>query len=208
MFSWLLPKEGKFFDLFDQHAELTVKAAKELFYLVSGQADIPLTVERIKELEHQADNVTHQCIELLHKIFITPIDREDIYALISNMDDIIDCVDGAARRVAIYKIKEMHPEAAKFAHIVVQSAEYVQRAVKGLRNLKNAPEIQNICYEINKFEYEADIYLSKVIGDLFEDEKDLRTLIKWKEIYESMEEATDRCEDVANVLDGIILEHT
>lgn len=206
MFSWLFPREVKFFDFFDKHAEVIVAAAKELRKLLSGGADIPLSVVRIKDLEHQADRITHQCIDSLHKVFITPLDREDIHNLIGRMDDIIDCLDGAARCVAIYKINEMTPEALQLAEVVVQSVEYVQSAVKGLRDLKNAPEIQKYCLKINKSENEADVLLSKTIGSLFEKEKDTRQLIKWKEIYEKMEQATDRCEDVANIIDGIILE--
>jgi uncharacterized protein Yka (UPF0111/DUF47 family) len=163
---------------------------------------------RIKELEHRADILTHHCVEALHKIFITPIDREDIYRLISHQDDVIDCIDGAARRIAIYKIVDMPPEAKQLADTVLASTEYVQEAVAGLRNLKNAADIQRCCFQINKVENEADILLSKVLGALFESEKDLRLLIKWKEIYEAMEGATDRCEDVANIIDGIILEHS
>ncbi len=206
MLNWLFPREVKFFDLFDKHAETIVAAAKELRTLVSDGADIPLSVVRIKDLEHKADKITHQCIDSLHKVFITPLDRDDIHNLIGRMDDIVDCLDGAARCIAIYKIKEMPKDALQLIQVVVLATEYVQKAVKGLRDLKNAPEIQQYCFKINQAENEADVILSKAIGTLFEKEPDTRLLIKWKEIYEKMEQATDRCEDVANIIDGIILE--
>lgn len=206
MLNWLFPREFKFYDLFDKHAEAIVAAAKELRILLRGGADIHLIAVRIKDLEHQGDQITHQCMDALHKVFITPLDRDDIHNLMCRMDDVLDCIDGAARCIAIYKIKEMPPEAMQLAEIVVHSTEYVQQAVKGLRDLKKAPEVQQFCFKINKAENEADVFLSKTIGALFEKEPDTRLLIKWKEIYEKMEEATDMCEDVADIIDGIILE--
>ncbi len=206
MLDWLFPKEIKFYDFFDKHAAITLEAARELQILVSGTADIPLTVVKIKELEHKADNVTYQCIECLHKIFITPIDRQEIHKLISAMDDIIDCIDGAARCIATYKITNMKPEASELMTVVVKAVEQVKAAVSGLRDIKNAKIIKEHSILINRTEYDADILLSKIVGDLFENEKDIRTLIKWKEVYDLMEQATDYCEDVANIVDGIIME--
>lgn len=206
MLDWLFPKEFKFYDYFDRHAAITLEAAKELQILVSGTADVPLTVIKIKDLEHKADTVTYQCIEALHKIFITPIDRQEIHKLISAMDDIIDCIDGAARCIATYKITAMRPEASELVAIVVRAVEQVKAAISGLRNIKNAAIIKEHSILINRAEYDADILLSKIVGDLFENEKDLRILIKWKEIFDLMEQATDYCEDVANIVDGIIME--
>lgn len=206
MFDWLFPKEIKFYEYFDKHAAITLEAARELLHIIKESSDITASVAKIKDLEHKADKVTYNCIESLHKIFITPIDRQEIHKLISSMDDIIDSIDVAARCIATYKITTMKPEAVDLMEVVVKAVKEVQAAVSGLKNVKNAPEIKQHCILVNRAEYDADVLLSKLVGELFENEKDTRTLIKWKEIYEKMEQATDCCEDVANIVDGIILE--
>lgn len=207
MFNWLMPKEISFFDYFERHAAVTIAAAKELVELVNNPIDIHLSAARVKDLEHQGDNETHQCVEALHKTFITPLEREDIFKLISRMDDVLDCIDDAVRCISLYKITHMPQFAPQLADLVLKSTKEVEKAVKSLKNLKNSNEIKAFCLTINHIENESDLVLAKAVVDLFENEKDVKLLIKWKEIYEKMEEAVDDCEDVANIIDGIILEY-
>ncbi len=207
MFPRLLPREVSFFDFFDQHIALTVSGTKELLELVTAGGNGSLRARRIKEIEHEADVITHNCVEALHKTFITPLDRNDIHRLISKMDDVMDSVDGVAGRIALYKLTEMTPEIKSLAEILAQSAVEVQHAVNGLRNLRNADAIREWCIEVNRLENDADAVLREAIANLFASEKDPIKVIMWKEIYEILEKATDRCEDVANIIEGVVLEH-
>jgi predicted phosphate transport protein (TIGR00153 family) len=207
MFPRLLPREVSFFDFFDQHIALTVSGTKELLELVTAGGNGSLRARRIKEIEHEADVITHHCVEALHKTFITPLDRNDIHRLISKMDDVMDSVDGVAGRIALYKLTEMTPEIKSLAEILAQSAVEVQHAVNGLRNLRNAETIRVKCIEVNRLENDADAVLREAIANLFTSEKDPIKVIMWKEIYEILEKATDRCEDVANIIEGVVLEH-
>ena len=207
MFPRLLPREVSFFEFFDQHIALTVSGTKELVELVTDGGNVSLRARRIKEIEHEADVITHRCVEALHKTFITPLDRNDIHRLISKMDDVMDSVDGVAGRLHLYRLTEMTPEIKSLAGILAQSTLEVQHAVNGLRNLRNAGTIREKCIEVNRLENDADAVLREAIADLFLTEKDPIMVIKWKEIYEILEKATDRCEDVANIIEGVVLEH-
>ena len=207
MFGKFLPREAGFFDLFDQHANVIVKCAKEFQLIASHSSQIPLSVEKIRVLELEADNITHQCDEMLHKTFITPLDRDDILRLISKMDDIVDFIEAAASSLSVYKLNQMTPASKELADLVVSCSIEVEAAVKGLRNMKNSDAIRMHCVAINRLENEADLVLRNALGKLFEEEADAKTIIKWKEIYENLENATDRCEDVADVLQGLILEY-
>jgi predicted phosphate transport protein (TIGR00153 family) len=206
MLGRLLPRETSFFDFFDEHAALTVTAAKELFALVSNGASIGPKAVRIKELEHEADIVTHRCVEALHKTFITPIDRNDIHRLITRMDDVLDYIEAAADRIALYEITEMSEDLKQLADVVVRSAQAMERAVRGLRDLRHADAIRQACVDVNRLENEADALLRTALAKLFQTEKNPVAIIKWKEVYEIFEIATDRCEDVANVIEGVSLE--
>jgi predicted phosphate transport protein (TIGR00153 family) len=207
MFGRLLPRETSFFDFFDRHAAKTVEGAKQFLELASGSIDIPSAAKRIKEIEHETDVITHHCVEALHKTFITPIERDDIYRLITRMDDIMDFVEAASERVALYDIKIMTPESKALGAVLVRATEEVQRACRGLRDLRNGEAIIRSCIEINRMENEADDILRATVAKLFREEQDPITVIKWKEIYENLENATDRCEDVANIIEGVVLEH-
>ena len=207
MFGKLLPREISFFDHFEKHADLSVLGAKEFLSLVSTGANLPTKASRIHEIEHETDVITHQCIEALHKIFITPLDRDDIHHLISKMDDIMDQIDAAAERINLYGVKEMTPEVKDFADILVRATEQVKIAVKGLRDMSKSGEVLKACIDINRLENEADVILRNALARLFKEEKNAVTIIKWKEIYEALEDATDVCEDVANIIEGIILEN-
>jgi hypothetical protein len=207
MFGRFLPKETSFFDFFEQHAALSVEGCKELLSLTLTGANITSKAKRIKEIEHETDVITHRCVEALHKTFITPIERDDIYRLITRMDDITDFVEAASERFVLYEIKEMTPEVKDLADILVRAAEQVVLAVHGLRNMKNAKPVLQACVDINRLENDADTILRRAIARLFREERDPITVIKWKEIYEDLETATDRCEDVANIIEGVVLEH-
>jgi len=205
MFGKLLPRETSFFDYFEKHAALIVKGAQELIALMINN-DL-LKASQIKDIEHEADTITHQCVEALHKTFITPIEREDIHRLISRMDDIIDYIDDAADRLFLYKIQIIKPEAKELTQVLLNATLEVEQAVKGLRHLDKDEAIRKRCININCLENEADSVFRRAVVCLFEEEKDTRTLIKWKEIYEDLESAADRCEDVANIIEGVILEY-
>ncbi len=207
MFGRLLPRETSFFDFFDRHAEKTVEGCKEFLSLATTSANIQAKAKRIKEIEHETDVITHHCVEALHKTFITPIERDDIYRLITKMDDIMDYVEAASERIALYELAPMTPECRDLGDVLVRSAEAVQRAVAGLRDMKHADAVIKRCIEVNRLENEADAILRSAVAKLFKEEKDPITVIKWKEIYENLEAATDRCEDVANIIEGVVLEH-
>jgi uncharacterized protein len=204
---FLSRSDTNFFELFDRHAALTVQGCKEFLSLVSTGANVLAKASRIKEIEHEADAITHQCQEALHRTFITPLERDDIHRLASRLDDVIDLLDSAAERIALYRLTQMTPEVRDLADVLVRAACTVEIAVHGLNDMRNADAIRSSAAEISRLEKEADSILRAAVARLFSEEQDTRTLIKWKEIYESLEEATDRCEDVANILEGIVLEH-
>ena len=207
MFGRLMPTEGKFFDLFNQHAELSVKGAKEMVALMTNFDDLEVRVHAIETIEKQADKVTHNTIALLHKSFITPLDRDDIHLLITRMDDILDLLEDAAQTISLYDIKVITPEAKRLAELCLTCAERVQAAVVLLNNMDNAPKITEICIEIDRLESDADHVMRAAMSKLFRDEPDVRNLIKLKAIYELLETVTDRCADVANIIEGIVVEN-
>jgi predicted phosphate transport protein (TIGR00153 family) len=207
MFGRLMPTEGKFFEFFEQHADLCVKGAKEMVALMSNFDDLDNRVHAIEGFEKQADKVTHATIELLHKTFITPLDREDIHLLITRMDDMLDLLEDAAQTISLYDIKAVTPEALRLAELGLACAEKVKAAVRLLHNMDNSREILVLCQDIDRLESDADHVMRAAMSKLFRDEPDVRTLIKLKAIYEILETVTDRCEDVANIIEGIIVEN-
>jgi uncharacterized protein len=207
MFGSIIPREGKFFDLFNQAADLLVEGAKEFQKMVADLEHSEVHSRNIKTIEHKADEVTHQTVALLHKTFITPLDREDIHQLISRMDDILDFIEAASERIHLYGITQSTPEMKMLADISTRSSEYIKHIVAKLENLKDPTDIVKHCVEINRLENEADHVLRAAMAKLFKEELDTRQLIKLKEIYELLETVTDRCEDVANVIEGIVLEY-
>lgn len=207
MFGRLLPREGGFFELFRKSGDLAVRGAKEFRIMLDDMPNAALHSRSIKSIEHDADEVTHRTVALLHKTFITPLDREDIHNLISRLDDIVDYIEAASQRVFLYGITESTPESKALADICIKAAERVSRAVNQLENLSHSEEILKECVEINRLENEADHILREAMAKLFKEEQDIKQLIKWKEIYELLEEVTDRCEDVANSIESIVLEY-
>lgn len=207
MFGRLMPAEGKFFDLFIQHAELCVKGGKELVSLMTNFDDLEHRVHAIETIEKQADKVTHATLEMLHKTFITPLDRDDIHKLITRMDDILDLMEDVGQTIWLYDIKQITPEAKRLAELCQTCCEKVLASVSLLSNMNNAREILNICAEIDRLESDADHVMRAAMSKLFREEPDVRNLIKLKAIYEILETVTDRCEDVANIVEGIIVEN-
>lgn len=207
MFGRLMPTEGKFFDLFNQHADLCVKGAREMLALMSNFDDLENRVHAIEGVEKQADKITYATVDLLHKTFITPLDRDDIHKLITRMDDILDLLEDAAQTVSLYDLHSVTPEAKRLAELVLACTEKVKEAVGMLHNMDNSRKIVAVCEEIDRLESDADHVMRAAMSKLFRDEPDVRHLIKMKAIYEILETVTDRCEDVANIIEGIIVEN-
>jgi predicted phosphate transport protein (TIGR00153 family) len=202
-----IPKEQKFFDLFEESAQNIVKASQALKEMIDSWQFIDSRVAEITEMEHQGDTIAHQIISLLHRTFVTPFDREDIAQLVHTMDDIIDFIHAAADAMFIYKIDSPTKRAKELADIIVQGTGEVERAVRGLRRRSELKMIQERCVEINRLENMADRVFRAGMAELFDNTTDITQVIKWREVYEHMEAATDRCEDVANVLEGVALKH-
>jgi predicted phosphate transport protein (TIGR00153 family) len=207
MFGRLMPTEGKFFDLFNQHADLCVKGAHEMVGLMTNFDDLEIRTHAIEAIEKEADKITYATVDMLHKTFITPIDRDDIHKLITRMDDILDLMEDAAQTVSLYDLKAVTPEAKRLAELCLACCEKVQAAVALLHNMDNSQKIVAICEEIDRLESDADHVMRAAMSKLFRDEPDVRNLIKLKAIYEILETVTDRCEDVANIIEGIIVEN-
>jgi len=202
-----IPREESFFGLFEQSAQNMVKAAQGLKKLVDTGEDIEGSVGEITELEHQGDTITHQIMAQVHRTFVTPFDREDIALLAHTLDDVTDFIHAAADAMLIYKVKCSTPRARELADIIVQAAAEVERAMPHLRRPAELKRVLERCVELNRLENMADRVFRSAMGELFNDSTDIAEIIKWREIYEHMEEATDRCEDVANVLEGVAIKH-
>ena len=208
MFGSFMPKEGKFFEHFVDLAEHIVRASKELDELMASFDDVERRAYSIESIEKNGDKITHAAVELLHTTFITPLDREHIHGLITNMDDILDLVEDVAQSLFLYDVREVTPEARKLAGICVACAEKVKEAVGMLSDMKNAHTIMVVCQEVDRLESEADHVMRSAMAKLFRDEPDVRQVIKLRSIYELLEGITDRCEDVANLIEGIVLENS
>jgi len=204
----LLPHDASFFAHFENQGKKTVEGCRAFLEMAEQPGNLESRAERVKQIEHECDEITHAVVEGLHKTFITPIDRNDIYTLITKMDDIMDFVEAAADRLALYEIPAMTKEVGDLARCLVQSAEHVLGAVSSIRDLGKPNGILQHCIEINRLENVADGLLRSALARLFREEKDPIAVIKWKEIYETLESATDRCEDVANIIEGVVLENS
>jgi hypothetical protein len=209
MFGRLFPSEGKiFFELFERHASKALEAARLLHAMLKNPLALSDQARRIKELEHEGDVITHRAVETLHRTFVTPIDRGDIHRLISRLDDVLDLIDATAERVWLYNINSVNREACALAETLINAVSEVNRAMAGLRNLKNRDALLTVCMEINRYENEGDTLLRGAVARLFEESTDPLMVIKWKDIYEFLEDAIDRCEDVANIVEGVALEYS
>jgi predicted phosphate transport protein (TIGR00153 family) len=207
MFKGLLPKETGFFDFFEQHSKLSIATCKELQAIAENPKELIERVNRIKEMEHQADDITHRCIDALHRTFITPIDRSDIHRLMKRLDDVVDSIDSAASRMELYELTDMRSEMTQFTETLLKATSEIDGAIHNLRHLhQKEREIEIHCQAVYEAENQADQILRAALVRLFKEEKDAVVVIKWKEVFERLEKATDRCEEVANIVQGIVIE--
>lgn len=202
-----LPHEAKFFDLFEQASNNLLIAAERLQDLVDNYQDVGRKAALITECEHIGDHILHQIIEQLHKTFITPLDREDITLLTHSLDDMLDFIEGSADMMRIYRIEAPTLCAQELAQLIVLEAREVNTAIPYLRHRARLKELHRHCVEINRLENRADDILQEALGKLFDDPSDIVGIIKWREIYELMESATDRGEDIANALEAVALKY-
>ena len=207
MFRRFMPREGKFFDLFNEHAALILEGSRELVALMASGDEFERRARNIESIEKRADKITRDTIHLLHKTFITPIDRDDIHHLISEMDNILDLIEDSAQLIFLYDVRILSPDAKQLADICVQCCAKVKSAVSMLSSTDNAEAILAICLEIDRLESDADHVMRAAIGRLFRDEPDVKELIKQRTVYEHLETVTDHCEDVANIIQGIVIEN-
>jgi len=206
-FQRLVPKDNKFFPMFEQQAELIVEATEKLneLFAVSSPEKHQQLFKDIKDLENRGDEVAHKIFDMLDTTFITPFDREDIHQLTSTLDDVLDFINGSSQRIRLYKLKNFPPEFVQFSGVLMKGSGEIRLAVGELHNLKRPDKITQACIRINEVENQADDLYHQVISDLFEHEKDAIELIKKKEVLQTMERASDRMEDVADVLKTIMI---
>ena len=204
----LMPRGDKFFDLFEVSSKNMVIAAQTLKDLIYCWDCIDQKLEDMDRIEHQGDTITHEIMFQLNRSFITPFDREDIGMLAHSLDDVTDLIQATADTMVLYKVREPGKRARELADILVQITTEVEHVMPSLRRHNaNLEKILNSCVEINRLENVADKIYRTALKELFEDSNDIADIIKWREIYEHMESATDMCEDVANVLEGVALKH-
>ena len=198
----IIPRETKFFDLFAEVASNVTDGARLLTAILEDFANIEVRVNELREIEHKGDDLTHAIMTKLNQTFITPFDREDIHRLSSALDDVLDFVNAAGQRLLLYKIRSAPGSAVELAKLIVRQSEELNKAVTKLEKTQG---VMDHCVEVNRLEDEADRVCREAIGKLFEHEKDAIQLIKMKELYEVLELATDKAEDAANVLEGVVL---
>jgi len=203
----LIPREEGFFDLFEAAARNGHDAALALADLCNDFTDVERKAQRIKDLEHAGDKLTHDTMTKLNQTFITPIDREDIHRLVTRMDDVVDLIDTAVGRMILYKISAPTPEAKQLAQVLVSATAILANLLPLLRNLGKSGDILKMCIEVHTQENEGDRITQHALAALFESGWDAALMIKWKDVYEALENATDRCEDVANIVEGIALKN-
>jgi uncharacterized protein len=204
----LMPKSDDFFSDFEAQAATVVQGTKLLKDLLDDFTDVPAKCQAIKDVEHHADDITHRAFARLHTQFITPFDRTEIHRLLSRIDDVLDLADAASERLGLYDIDQVLPEARELAGVLVAQSQKMEEAVKSLRNMKKDPgAILEACKEMNVLENQADSLTRRTMAKLFKRGNDPLTVMKWKEIIDLIETATDRAEDVANVIEGVVLEH-
>jgi len=205
MFFKFFPNEFNFFDLFEKQVGFAVDAAKYFKELVLKGVFDETAIRKIGDIEHQGDDVAHTIIDQLNKTFITPFDREDIHRLAKEIDDVIDMINTIVSRMRVYKLSGVNKNLVEFASVIEESVSAVACAVKAMRNMKNSEVVSTACVEINRLENVGDSMRDEMLAELFEREKDPIAVIKWKEIYQDAETVLDICEDVAHVVDSILV---
>jgi uncharacterized protein Yka (UPF0111/DUF47 family) len=206
-----MPREARFFELFNHHADLVKQAGDAMLQLMSQYQDQLARTKQldlILDLEHRADRVTRETFDLMHTVFVTPFDRDYIHRLVSRTDDILDLIQDTGESLVLYDIQVATPDAIRLADCLARCTERVASAIGGLRDMKNAPAIRKDCREIDGLESDADRIMRNAVSDLFRNSQDTRELIKLKAVYELLEAATDKCQDVADVIESIVLENS
>lgn len=200
----LIPREEKFYQDFKVMADQLRHGARLLEQMFAIDPPLADKAHEIKEIEHQCDFLTHEIIQRLNKTFVTPIDREDIHELAKTLDDVMDAIDSAAALLPLYRIDKIRSGARELTRVIIQQTDEIRAAVEALENRKG---VLGHAVEINRLENEADRIHKQAVGQLFDDEKDPIAVMKWKEILDVLEEATDACEDVANLLENVVVKH-
>jgi predicted phosphate transport protein (TIGR00153 family) len=204
---WIIPQEKHFFDMLEQQADVVVEGAEALMDMVSHFENVAVKRDRVKDIEHKGDELVHTIAEALNKTFVTPIDQEDISKLTSRLDDILDYMEAASHRMWSYEIKSIPPEMVQLTEVIVKGSREVNHAVKDLRNFKKKNEILRHCIEINRLENVGDDLTHSAVADLFKKYNAI-DIIKLKEIYEYLEQATDKCEDAADVIKDVFMKNS
>jgi predicted phosphate transport protein (TIGR00153 family) len=208
MFGSSKTKDHVFFGAFTDHASKSVDAAKLLLSALQNLGEKERLAMSISELEGAGDRITHETVKRLHETWITPLDRDDIHALISKLDDVLDLIEAVSERLVLFDIKTAYPNAIELARVLQKSCEDMHRAMGLIPQLsEKGKELLEICVEINRLENEADSIYRRGIAELFQAGNDPIDVMKWRDIYDSLEQATDRCEDVANIVEGVVLEY-
>jgi uncharacterized protein len=203
----IFPKEEKFFDMFERASSNLNKAGLAFKNLLDDFTSIESKVKLIKDIEHEGDIITHEIFDKLNRTFITPIDREDIHQITSEVDDVLDFILATADRFVLYNIKKPTPEAKKLTDVLISSIEIVGKTIYSLKDQSHSRRTLDYCVEINRLENEGDMVHKAAIGELFSDGKDAIEIIKWRDIYDHLESAIDKCEDVADTVEGIVVKN-
>ena len=203
----IIPRENKFFFFLEKISQNVVEGAKSLCDLIKDFDGGEDKAKKVLDREHEGDILTHEIVDLLNRTFITPIDREDIYGLVSHLDDILDLIEEVADRIVMYKVRMPEPSAQKLAEIVLATSEEVNKAIQGMKNLKRSRRILDHCIEINRLENEGDRLSREALATLLNEGDDPVYVIKMKEILECLEAAIDKCEDVANIIESVVVKY-
>lgn len=206
----LIPQDARFFDLFNRSAENVLEGARLLDDLLQNYVDIERKARHLKDIEHTGDEITHEVFGALNRTFVTPIDRDDISNLASSMDDVIDWIEEVGRRIHLYRVDEPTPIARQFSRVILEQSEQIARAVPLLENRRDANPLQRAIEEIHRLENEADDLLAQAIAHLYDGVTEVPQLIKamrWNDLYQLLEDTTDKCENVAVVLSNIALKN-
>lgn len=203
----LKKKEDVFYDLFDETIEKTLEAALLLENLMNDYTDIGSKIAHLKDIEHECDTHVHKIMKALNASFITPIDREDIYAIAKEMDNIVDTIEEAANKFDLFHVTEIRDSAKRMAALIVESVQELKIVVNELRRMKRSKLLREKIIEVNRIENEGDVVYRSAIKSLFETETNALEVVKWKQIYEFLEDSIDACEDVANIIEGVVMKH-
>lgn len=203
----IFPKEEKFFEMLERASANLLNGGIAFKDLLENYTDVELKVKKIKEIEHEGDIITHEIFDKLNRTFITPIDREDIHQITSELDDVLDFILATADRFVLYKIKKPTPETIKLTEVLISAIEVLGKAVYSLKDRKHSRRTLDYCVEANRLENDGDMIHKSAIAELFSDGKDAVEIIKWRDIYEHLESAIDKCEDVADTVEGIVVKN-